>query len=149
MATKLLQITLALILLTSCVNNNKATTQNFVAGDSTVNNIPPEDTLRWTEIQWLDTTQQLGTLKSGGLVEVTYRFKNVGTKPLSINSVIPGCGCTQAQKPSSLVQPGKEGAVKAKFNTENQSGTVNKHITVTYNTKLGVRELNFTATVNP
>jgi hypothetical protein len=136
-----------LVSIFSCKNKPSVSNNGFVEGKSQLNNIPTQDTLKWTEVLWIDTLKDLGNLKKGGLVEVAFRFKNIGTKPLSINSVTPGCGCTQAEKPSKQIQPGEESLVKAKFNTENQQGKVTKHITVEYNAKQSVKELEFTAVV--
>jgi hypothetical protein len=128
-------------------STQKVTNPDYVDGNATVHNIPPEDTLQWTEIQWIDTLKDLGTIKKGGLVEINFRYKNIGKKPLSINSVVAGCGCTQPEKPVKLTQPGETDVVKAKFNTENQNGPVQKHITVTCNTKKSSYLLDFKANV--
>jgi Protein of unknown function (DUF1573) len=143
----LLLISVITLITISCKNKPSASVNGFVKGDSEVNNIPTQDTLKWTEVLWIDTLKDLGNLKKGGLVEVSFRFKNIGKNPLSINRVTPGCGCTQAEKPSKQIAPGEESLVKAQFNTENQSGKVNKHITVEYNAKQSVKDLEFTALV--
>ena len=38
------------------------------------------DTLNYTEIQWIDSVANFGTVKMGEKVEVKFKFKNVGTK---------------------------------------------------------------------
>jgi Protein of unknown function (DUF1573) len=129
--------------------SSKLADAGFLPGNDTTHYINPADTNKRTTIQWIDTLKELGTLEVGGPVEVLFRFKNTGTKPLSINEVSAGCGCTSPQKPDGLIAPGKEGAVKAKFKTENQNGVVRKHITVVANTNPQSYELYFTATVNP
>jgi hypothetical protein len=123
--------------------------KGFLSGDDKTIYINPADTNKRTTIQWIDTLKELGTLEVGAPVEVLFRFKNIGKNPLSINSVVAGCGCTSPQKPDALVEPGKEGIVKAKFKTEGQNGMVSKHITVLSNTNPESSELIFTATVNP
>ena len=74
-------------------------------------------------------------IKKGQKVEVTYHFKNTGDKPLIINSVNPGCGCTIAEKPEKPILPGKEDKIVAVFNTESQAvGTQIKQVHVSANT---------------
>jgi hypothetical protein len=77
----------------------------------------------------------MGKLKKGGEVEVTYRFKNAGDRPLIIKSVNPGCGCTVADKPTEPISPGEESKIKAKFDSRGQHlGENMKTLTVTANT---------------
>lgn len=95
------------------------------------------DTASYTAIQWLDSTyQDLGKVKKGQVVEISWRFKNAGDKPLVIQSVRPGCGCTVAEKPEAPLAPGEEGTIKGKFDSNNQSeGEHRKTISVDANTK--------------
>ncbi len=133
---------------TNTLKNDKVTLPaGYVDGSNSDNIIPPTDTLNLTTIAWIDTLKDLGNLKKGGLVEVVYRFKNTGTKPLSINSVIAGCGCTQPIRPVKQFAPGEAGTISAKFNTENQNGKVEKHITVTTNSNPATKVLDFKAVV--
>ncbi|MET0394733.1 MAG: DUF1573 domain-containing protein [Chitinophagaceae bacterium] len=93
------------------------------------------DTANFTTIQWLDSTSQdLGGIKEGQVVEISYRFKNSGTKSLVIESVNAQCGCTVAEKPEQPFAPGEEGVIKAKFDSKDKVGAVSKYLTVTANT---------------
>lgn len=88
-----------------------------------------------TTIEWLDsTTQNLGQVKDGQTVEVTYRFKNSGDNDLIIENVQPGCGCTVADKPQHPIAPGKEDVIRAKFDSRGRPGPNSKYLTVTANT---------------
>ena len=89
-----------------------------------------------TTIQWLDSTyHDMGKLKKGTELEISFRFKNTGNKPLVIADVTAGCGCTIPEKPTEPYAPGKEGVIKAKFDSKNQSiGEHRKNVTVTANT---------------
>jgi hypothetical protein len=144
-------LVVASVITISCKNKlssaNSGTSTGFLAGNDTTNNIAVEDTMKTTKIQWIDSTKDLGDLVQGGLVDVSFRFKNVGTKPLSINSVSAGCGCTKPEKPDHLIKPGEEGIVKAKFDTKNQNGQVSKQLTVECNTNPQHYTLNFKANV--
>lgn len=94
------------------------------------------DTANYTSIQWLDsTTQDLGKINEGQMLEISWRFKNTGNKPLVIANVSPGCGCTVADKPEEPIAPGGEGVIKAKFDSKGHPGQQNKNINVRANTK--------------
>ncbi len=145
---KIVILAASIFFLMSCNNNTKKTsTAPFVEGSDQKLVIDPNDSTKRTTILWIDTLLDLGKLPKKGLVDISFRFKNTGNKPLSINSVTAGCGCTQPEKPSSLIAPGNEGVVKAKFNTENQNGNVEKYITVLSNTNPSDKMLKFKATV--
>ena len=93
------------------------------------------DTANYTTIEWIDsTTRNLGTLKKDEQIEVTFRFRNSGTKNLVIENVTAQCGCTIPEKPQEAFAPGQEGVIRAKFNGSGQ-GNIGKQITVTANTK--------------
>ena len=92
------------------------------------------DTANFTTIQWLDSsTTNLGKLTKDKSIEITYRFKNTGTKNLIIESVSAQCGCTIPEKPEKPFAPGEEGVIKAKFNGSGK-GTISKQIYVMANT---------------
>lgn len=103
------------------------------------------DSSNFSSIQWLDSTfLDLGKVKKGAVVEVTFRFKNSGSKQLVIADVQAGCGCTVPEKPEKPFAPGEEGVIKAKFDSGSQSvGEHRKHVTVTSNTNPGFTQLDF------
>ena len=79
----------------------------------------PKDSTQYTKITWLDsTTRDFGSIPEGQKLEVAYRFLNSGTKPLIIARVQPSCGCTVAEQPNEPIMPGKEGVIRASFNSE-------------------------------
>ncbi len=129
---KTIVATIALFCLWAC---NQADT-----GGNGANNIEATnalaDTANYTSIQWLDSTfQDLGKVKKGQVVEISWRFKNRGAKPLVIQSVRPGCGCTVADKPERPLTAGEESIIKGKFDSNNQStGEHRKFIAVDANT---------------
>ncbi len=96
----------------------------------------PKDTAQFTRIQWLDSTSRnFGTIGEGMKLEVKYRFLNAGTKPLIIEAVRPSCGCTVAEQPEEPVLPGKEGVIRASFNSEGRVGVNHKTLYVMANTQ--------------
>jgi hypothetical protein len=95
----------------------------------------PKDSSLFTKITWLDSTDRnFGTIPEGQKLEVAYRFLNSGTKPLIIARVQPSCGCTVAEQPEEPVLPGKEGVIKASFNSEGRVGINHKKLYVIANT---------------
>jgi hypothetical protein len=95
-----------------------------------------------TTIQWLDSTRNVGKVTEGEKIELTYRFVNTGNEPLIVESVQVSCGCTVAEKPAP-VMPGKEGFIKAVFDSHGRSGTQHKSITVYANTEAMIYPLTF------
>lgn len=94
-----------------------------------------KDTASYTTIQWLDSMKNFGTAKFGDKVNIEYTFKNTGSKPLYLLDVRPTCGCTIADYTKSAVMPGKEGYVKAIYDSHHGvPGNVRKSIVVTSNT---------------
>ena len=76
------------------------------------------DTANFTSIQWLDSTYlDLGKITKDQSIEISFRFKNVGTKNLVIENVSAQCGCTIPEKPAKAFAPGEEGVIKAKFDS--------------------------------
>ena len=92
------------------------------------------DTSNFTSIEWLDPmVQNLGKLVKDQSIEVSFRFKNSGSKILPIESVTAQCGCTIPEKPEKPFAPGEEGIIKAKFNGSGE-GTISKQMYVKANT---------------
>jgi hypothetical protein len=108
-----------------------------------------KDSSKYTSIQWLDSTVlNLGKVKEGTVVEVSYHFKNVGKYPLIITDVTPGCGCTVPEKPEKPYAPGEEGVIKAKFNSKDQHlGEIAKTVGVSSNTNPSYVNLIFRAEI--
>jgi hypothetical protein len=97
--------------------------------------IDPSDSTKFTTVQWIDTLVDFGSVTSGQRVNVQFRFKNTGKKPLIVATVAAGCGCTIPEYSKEPVMPGEEGYVKAVFNSINQPPVVHKTIAVGMNTK--------------
>ena len=117
---------LAAILLVSCQNNDKKAAA--AAGS-------PRDSSQLTTVQWLDSARDFGKIQEGQRLEVAFRFRNTGNKPLVIEKVQPSCGCTVAEQPKEPIQPGGEGQIKASFNSEGRVGTNHKTLFVYANMK--------------
>ncbi|RYZ20363.1 MAG: DUF1573 domain-containing protein [Chitinophagaceae bacterium] len=132
----ILLLSAAAITLAACNANDAG---NGAAGDSAQRaraQQAMQDTASFTTIEWLDSTSQdLGKVIMGAKVEVVWRFRNSGNKPLVIEKAQPGCGCTVAEKPEAPIAPGGEGRIKAVFDSEGRSGSNHKNVLVMANTK--------------
>ena len=109
-----------------------------------------EDTANYTQIHWIDSLKDFGTIPFGEKVKISYAFENTGDKPLFITNVRPTCGCTVADYTHTAVLPGKKGNVTAEFDSNHGTpGSIRKSIVVSSNT---VNDRNyvlaFTGTVN-
>jgi len=104
--------------------------------EAQTNSVTANDSAGLTTIHWLDSTfQNLGKVTKGQVVEVAFRFKNTGNKPLIIYEARAGCGCTVTNPPKEPIAPGAEETIRAKFDSKNQDARSHtKNITVTANT---------------
>jgi hypothetical protein len=125
-----------LIISVGCRDIKNKTAQEMTATDAAagLNEKTIIDTTTYTQLQWIDSVDQpLGKLKAGKEVEIKWRFKNSGQRPLVIENVSASCGCTIPEKPEKPLLPGEEGFIKAKFNGSG-SGEIFKQVHVTANT---------------
>jgi hypothetical protein len=129
----LLIILAASISLSACGSADEKTTSTPLTEEQKA--AATKDSANFTTIQWLDSTYtDLGKVKEGRVVEISYRFLNSGNKNLIITNVSAGCGCTIPEKPEEPIAPGKEGIIKAKFDSKNRKGENRKDVFVQANT---------------
>ena len=88
-----------------------------------------------TTVQVIDSSYNFGSVSNGEKVEYSYRFKNVGTKPLVVVESHASCGCTIPQKPEKPIMPGEIGFIKIIFDSKGRVGNAYKTITVASNAK--------------
>lgn len=111
--------------------DNKVSIGNFSAVDSA----------NFTQVQWLDSVVNFGTMQMGEIKTVSFRMKNIGNKPLFLTNVKAGCGCTVADFTKGAIAPGAEGVVTGEFDSnKSQTGEVHKSIFVTTNTPNGMNQ---------
>ena len=85
------------------------------------------------KIQFVKEKHDFGKVDQGKVLTYSFKFKNVGDAPLTINNVRTTCGCTAAVVKGSKLDPGKEGEIKVSFNTTGYGGTLSKYIYVDTN----------------
>lgn len=111
---------------------------------STATAAPTVDPATLTKVEWLDgMDKDFGKIKEGETLEVSFRFKNVGDKPLVISNVSASCGCTVPETPKKPYQPGETGVIKASFNSAGKSGAQAKQVNVFANLEPAMTTLNF------
>lgn len=109
------------------------------------------DSANYTTVQWIDSIVKFGTINKGEKIDIKFRCKNTGDKPLILTNVRPGCGCTVADYTKQPIAPGAEGLVTGSFDSKKvgTSGDVRKTIIVNTNTKNGTEHyLYFEGTIN-
>jgi hypothetical protein len=118
-----------------------------------VNNTAPAepviDSANLTTVEWLGgQDRDFGKMKEGENLEVTFKFKNTGSKPLIISRVWAQCGCTVPETPQKPYAPGETGEIKASFNSTGKPGTNTKEVYMTANTNPGTSVLVFHVNVD-
>ena len=97
-----------------------------------------------TKVEWLDgTDKDFGKIEEGKNLEVSFRFKNIGDKPLVISNVSASCGCTVPETPKEPYAPGQTGVIKASFNSSGKVGPNSKQVNVFANLDPAMTTLNF------
>ena len=149
-----LLVTLVCLLgFTACIDETASQTKQAIAAEGELADAAEKamnDSANYTQIEWIDSVKNMGTINEGQKLEVVFRFRNAGNHPLVIKSADPSCGCTVPEKPEAPIMPGKEGLIKAVFSSDGRSGTNHKTISVKANT-LGVQDhvLEFNVEVTP
>jgi cytochrome c oxidase assembly protein Cox11 len=120
--------------LIACQAADEKTGKNLTAAEKAN---AERDSTNYTTIEWIDSTvKDLGKIKQGEVVEVSYRFKNSGDKNLIFTNVRASCGCTVPEKPEKPYAAGEEGVIKAKFDSHGKRpGETRNTVYVTANTK--------------
>jgi hypothetical protein len=149
----LLVTTASVLSLTACIDEASQQTKQAIANAGEAGDAADKamnDAASYTQIEWIDSVKNMGTISEGQKLEVVFRFRNVGNHPLVIKSADPSCGCTVPEKPEAPVMPGNEGLIKAVFSSDGRPGTNHKTISVKANT-LGSQDhvLEFNVEVTP
>jgi hypothetical protein len=60
-------------------------------------------------------TYDFGKIKQGVPAIYYFEVKNISNKPIVVESVSAGCGCTVPEKPEEPIEPGKVGKIKVQY----------------------------------
>lgn len=122
---------MSIVFFIGCKQNTSADKANWSLDEEALYN----DSSKSTQIQWIDSIVNIGTITMGDTVNVHFKFKNIGKQPLVVLNVEPTCGCTVADYTKKPVAPGEIGEVIAAFDSKkSQVGTFTKGISVRTNT---------------
>ena len=131
-------------------STNTAPTTNEAVSTATATNTATAsqqntvDPATLTKVEWLDgIDKDFGKIEEGKTLDVSFRFKNVGDKPLVISNVSASCGCTIPETPKKPFAPGETGVIKASFNSSGKQGTQSKQVNVFANLDPAMTSLSF------
>jgi len=79
------------------------------------------------------TSHDFGQVKQGDVVSHEFVFKNEGGAPLVVERVETTCGCTAALVSEKKIAPGREGRIKATFDTRGYSGRMSRYLYIVSN----------------
>lgn len=71
----------------------------------------------------------LGKIKHNEPVTFYMQFTNISKKPVVVENVTAGCGCTVPDKPVAPIMPGKSGKIKVVYSAV-ANGKFNKDVTI-------------------
>lgn len=84
-----------------------------------------------TSLEFIETTHDFGEIKESlGHVTTVFKFKNISNKPVIIDRIYAGCGCTTTKYTKDTILPGKSGIIEAVYNTIKNIGAFNKYLIV-------------------
>lgn len=106
------------------------------------------DSTQLAQFEWEYMDFDFGTVTDGEMVDLTFKFKNVGQAPLIIEQASGSCGCTVPERPKEPIAPGAEGEIKVQFNSTGRVGNVTKFVTLRANTAPRETKLRLTGIVN-
>jgi len=111
--------------------------------------LPPSAAGNQPRANYKEKTWDFGKIKQGDTLTHEFVFKNEGDAPLVIKRVSTSCGCTAALASEENIGPGKEGRIKASFNSRGYTGRIVKYVYVESNDADGPRrELSLSAEID-
>lgn len=75
----------------------------------------------------------LGNIKPDSKISISFRFKNIGNKPLIIKNVRASCGCIVSKLEKKFYLPGERGKIKVTFDTKGRAGIQKESIYINSN----------------
>ncbi len=88
-------------------------------------NVPSESLVRWLN----GAEHDFGEVRLGSKVTHRFRFENVSSASIVLQTVRTECGCTAAEWPETPISPGQSGEVLVEFQAD-RSGYFRKKIKV-------------------
>ena len=85
------------------------------------------------QIEFTQNIHDFGAVEEGDLATYVFKFKNIGSDTLQLQSVKPSCGCTSPYWVKDPVLPGESGEIKVQYNSKMRPGQFNKSINIVSN----------------
>ncbi len=141
-------LTLILFFFVSCTEKKttKAST-DLVNIDATADTTSSHKKNGTAKIQFEKMLHDFGLITQGETVEYEFIFKNTGDADLLIASATASCGCTIPDYPKEPINPGKQGKIKVKFNSDLRLDKFLKEIYITSNTEPMVTTIQITGLI--
>ncbi|MBA3828552.1 MAG: DUF1573 domain-containing protein [Taibaiella sp.] len=108
-------------------------TQHQTVAPKAVATAPASATMKAEAMAFTTDTHEFGTVPEGPAAEYEFKFKNSGKEPIILQHVQASCGCTTPTYSKDPILPGKQGTIKASYNTQGRPGSFVKTITVVSN----------------
>lgn len=81
------------------------------------------------KLNFTSTTFDFGKIAYKSEGKATFKFKNTGVSPVTIDRVSSTCGCTVPEQPKQAIQPGESSELDVIYDTT-RVGPIRKTITV-------------------
>ena len=135
----------ALLLFSAC---NSKSREGNLSTDLVTNPKSATNTSQKQPVITFDKTEHdFGTLLQGEVVTYSFHFTNTGNAPLLISNVNTSCGCTVADFSREPINPGKDGHIKATYDSKGHHGFQTRTLTVVSNTNPNQTVLRMKGTV--
>lgn len=104
---------------------------NTTGKESSLNNGSGKESV----IEFETAVNDLGTIREGEQVAAWFTYKNRGSRPLVIQDIKAGCGCTVPQWNDQPLGAGESEMIKIIFNSAGKKGVQNIRISVLSNAR--------------
>lgn len=81
-------------------------------------------------LKWDRQKVELTSGPTDTFVDATFTFVNDGKEPVTIEKVVPSCGCTTASLPKMTIDPGERSQLVTRFDITGRRGLQTKTVTV-------------------
>lgn len=95
------------------------------------------DSTQTAKFEFAEIIHDFGTIKEGEIVNHSFKFTNVGKKPMLISEATTTCGCTVPNWPKHPIEVGESSVISVQFKSENRVGFQDKPISLFANTLPG------------
>ncbi len=109
-------------------NENRLSVSATIEEDYT--KLSSEQVANAPDIQFSETSFDFKEIKSGDIVNHTFKVTNNGKTPLVLRKVKSSCGCTVSQPDKTNIVPGDTANITVTYNSRGRNGRQNQSITV-------------------